>query len=405
MAVPSKPAAPYVSPLVLAERILARAEAGEAIAKPMLCSAQRIKALSSWFVHELERHKAPYRVARWVASGEAMVRKRLDLALLVRTARPTKGWPDTGGLKAAFGVYLQARPPGAAGGFIQVSSVPVERYLAAIDAQPKRQRRRRTEESDAPPEIVAEEDVLLALVEARPPRARRPPVIKLRTKPLHTDAKPHGIDVPRLTGLLDEIDRLRAQHQKDEREAEHQEELHRRELAQLEAKIEALEARRPEGPSAWAMIGSAAAGALATEVVRRGVDLLHVGDAQAGAKALPAAGALDGAALLERLLPVFDNLARTQQHAEQGAPPAAIAEGLRTVRGQLDEALVQGGVERVPTVGQLFDPSRHTAVEHVEAPLPGIVLREVLPGYTAGGRLLRVASVVVSKGQPLMLPK
>ena len=250
--------------------------------------------------------------------------ERADLAVLVRSARPTKGWPDVGHLKVAFDVYLQA-------GAALVRIVPVERYLAAIDALPKRRRRRLAEESDAPPTIVAEDDVLRALTEARPSRRPRPPVIKLRTTPLRTSAEPAAsiaapaVDVDR---VLAANARLRAQHQEDELEAERQKELHRREIAELTAKVETLERDRSGGPPAWVVLGSAAAGAVATEIVRRGVDLLHAGDAQAPGAAV---GSLDGEALLGRLLPVFDNLARAQQHADQGAPASAIAEGLRMV--------------------------------------------------------------------------
>jgi hypothetical protein len=402
---PRKPAQAYVSPVVLAGRILARARAGELVSEAVLSTAERIEALPMWVKLTLERHKAPYRVARWVAWGEqSQQQERADLAALVRSARPSKGWPDVGHLKVAFDLYLQDRAAGLGDLRVLLSKVPVERYLAVIDALPKRRRRRRAaEESDAPPAIVAEDDVLRALVEARPPRRPRPPVIKLRTTPLRTGAEPAAslaapsVDVDL---VLAENARLRAQHQEDELEAERRKELHRREIAELTAKIETLERARSGGPPAWVVLGSAAAGAVATELVRRGVDLLHAGDTQAGAQATGAAGSLDGEALLGRLLPVFDNLARAQQHAERGAPAAAIAEGLRIVQAQLDEALARSGVERVPTVGQLFDPSRHAAVEHVEAPEPaGTVLRELLPGYMAGGRLLRAPSVAVSKSR------
>jgi len=405
MADPPKPAPTYVSPAVLAGRILARARAGEHVSESALTTAQRIEALSFGVAQQLATHEAPYRVATWVAWAKlpSDVFRRAELAVLLRRARPSKGWPDTGHLKVAFDVFLQARVAryGRSGMSVlmSVSDVPVEHYTAAIDALPKRRRRRAAEESDVPPVIVAESDVLRALVEARPPKRPRPPVIKLRTTPLRTDAKPAApraapaVDVDR---VLVENARLRAQRQEDELEAERQKELHRREIAELTAKVEALQSRSG-GPPAWVVLGSAAAGAVATEIVRRGVDLLHAGDAQAPGAAV---GSLDGEALLGRLLDVFDNLARAQQHAEQGAPASAIAEGLRIVQGQLDEALARSGVERVPTVGQLFDPSRHAAVEHIEATEPaGVVLREVLPGYMAGGRLLRAPSVVVSKGR------
>lgn len=409
MATPPRTALAYVSPAILAGRIIARARAGERISKPVLRSAERIAAMSPGVAYALEREEAPYRVARWVAWADdgQQQQRRADLAVLLRRARPSKGWPDVGALKVAFGVYLQARP----GGHGQVSDVAVERYLAAIDALPKRARRRRGEdESDAP--ALVTENVLRALVEARPSKPRRPPVLKLRTTPLRTSHDPPPTaqlvaEVDRVLKLQADNLRLRDQLRAKEQDALLRKAEHRRELAELTTKVEALERERSErsersehssGTSPWLLALSAATGAMATEVVRRGAGLLA-----AGAPA-SAAGSLDGEALLGRLFAVFDDLARAQHHAEQGAPAAAIAEGLRIVRGQLDEALTRSGVERVPTVGQVFDPGVHAAVEHVEAPEPaGTVLREVLPGYTTGGRLLRAASVVVSKGPLQML--
>ena len=49
--------------------------------------------------------------------------------------------------------------------------------------------------------------------------------------------------------------------------------------------------------------------------------------------------------------------------------------------------------------GSDFDPTVHQAVEHAESSeiAPGLVLTEMLPGYTLKDRLLRPALVVVSK--------
>jgi molecular chaperone GrpE len=111
---------------------------------------------------------------------------------------------------------------------------------------------------------------------------------------------------------------------------------------------------------------------------------------------VPAGG---GEALFMRLLPVLDNIARASRHAQAGAPAATIAEGLVMVLGQLDDALAREGIRRVPAVGLRFDPAQHEAVEHVADVAPaGTVLREELPGYVVGTRLVRAAAVVVSKG-------
>lgn len=411
---PSKPAPGYVSPVLLAGDILARIHAGKRVTRQAQSTARRITALPTWVASKLETHKVPYRVARWVAWGKKTIEleQRADLAVLLRRSRPSKGWPDARHLKVAFEVFLQSRA-GRLGGL--VSDVPFEQYTDAIAALPKRRRvanqRPAAEESTPAPVIVGEDDVLRALTETR--RRRRPlaPAIKLRTIPLRTGAKSPLVDVE---GVKAENARLRAQRESDELEAERHRDAQRREIARLTVKIELLEREqkaRAGKPPQWLVgVGGVAIGVLASTIVRSGVELTEAANARAEdgaqvpseqpiAPGNTASGALDGEALFKRLVPVFDNLSRAQRHAEEGAPVAAIAEGLRMVLGQLDEALAQSGVDRVPTVGHVFDPARHAAVEHVEAPEPaGVVLREVLPGYVAGGRLLRAPSVVVSKG-------
>jgi molecular chaperone GrpE len=106
--------------------------------------------------------------------------------------------------------------------------------------------------------------------------------------------------------------------------------------------------------------------------------------------------------LLKDLLPVFDNLERAVQHAEGAQEVKAVADGLRMVLKQFIDTLDRGGIKRVPTVGQPFDPTKHEAIQHLastEHPA-GVVLAEVQPGYTIGDYLARAALVVVSKGPP-----
>jgi molecular chaperone GrpE len=105
--------------------------------------------------------------------------------------------------------------------------------------------------------------------------------------------------------------------------------------------------------------------------------------------------------LLRALLPVFDNLERALQSAQRASDVKAVADGLTMVQRQFVDALGREGIQRVPTVGQAFDPSVHEAIQQVETAdhAPGTVLAEVQPGYTQGERLVRAAMVVVAKGK------
>ena len=101
--------------------------------------------------------------------------------------------------------------------------------------------------------------------------------------------------------------------------------------------------------------------------------------------------------LLEELLPVIDNFEMGMQAAAQDTS-SMIYIGMDMVRKQLHEFLASQGVEEIPTAGN-FDPNLHEAVaqEDCAAGEEGRILRVTRRGYKLRDRLLRPASVVVSK--------
>jgi molecular chaperone GrpE len=103
--------------------------------------------------------------------------------------------------------------------------------------------------------------------------------------------------------------------------------------------------------------------------------------------------------LLKELLPVFDNLERAIQSAQKAADVKAVSDGLSMILKQFDSTLGRAGIGRVPTVGAMFDPSMHEAIQQVETDEhpPGTIVAEVQPGYTMGEKLVRAAMVVVAK--------
>jgi len=103
--------------------------------------------------------------------------------------------------------------------------------------------------------------------------------------------------------------------------------------------------------------------------------------------------------LLKDLLPVFDNLERGMQSAQQAADVKAVTDGLQMILKQFDSTLGRTGISKVPTLGRPFDPAVHEAIQQVETSesAPGTIVAEVQPGYMAGERLIRAAMVVVAK--------
>ena len=106
--------------------------------------------------------------------------------------------------------------------------------------------------------------------------------------------------------------------------------------------------------------------------------------------------------VLKELLPVFDNLDRAGAHAETATDVKALADGITLVLRQFTDTLVKLGIERVPAVGQPFDPAVHEAVQQMETSdfEPGTIAAEVQAGYKYADKLIRPALVVVAKAKP-----
>lgn len=109
--------------------------------------------------------------------------------------------------------------------------------------------------------------------------------------------------------------------------------------------------------------------------------------------------------LLGRLLPTIDNFEAALQHADPATGSTVVKsliDGLKMTLAQLHAVLRDAGVEVVNAEGQHFDPQWHEAVQHVESDVhpAGKVIQQLRKGYKLSERLLRPATVVVSKGKP-----
>jgi molecular chaperone GrpE len=106
------------------------------------------------------------------------------------------------------------------------------------------------------------------------------------------------------------------------------------------------------------------------------------------------------AAFLERLIPILDNFELGLNAARTTAENSPILAGMDMVARQLNEFLASHGVEAVAAEGTVFDPNVHEAVaqEESEEVADGYVVRQLRKGFKLKERLLRPATVVVSKG-------
>ena len=105
--------------------------------------------------------------------------------------------------------------------------------------------------------------------------------------------------------------------------------------------------------------------------------------------------------LLKELLPVVDNLERAIKASREGGSSDVLIQGVDLTLKQLTEALTKFHVIPVETVGQLFDPATHQAINSVasEKVPERHVVDEFQRGYLLHDRILRAAMVSVSTGR------
>ncbi len=103
--------------------------------------------------------------------------------------------------------------------------------------------------------------------------------------------------------------------------------------------------------------------------------------------------------LLRAILPFIDNLERAVNHAQKVSDTGVLIEGVRLTLQQLLQALNKFGLSTFESVGKPFDPTVHQAMLVVKTDQhePNQVVEEFQKGYLLNERLLRPATVSVSK--------
>ena len=102
--------------------------------------------------------------------------------------------------------------------------------------------------------------------------------------------------------------------------------------------------------------------------------------------------------LILELLPIIDNLDRAiNSHKDPEKDPHL--KGVLLIKDDLHKLLEHYGVAKVKSVGEKFNPDFHEAIMLVESKEhpEDIIVEELQVGYTMHGKLIRPASVKVSK--------
>lgn len=110
--------------------------------------------------------------------------------------------------------------------------------------------------------------------------------------------------------------------------------------------------------------------------------------------------------LASKMLPVLDNLNRALDSAgefegEKLKEFQQFFDGIALVNQQLNEVLVEMGVEPIKSVGEEFDPNYHEAVatEETEEVPANTIIEELLRGYKIGENVVRASMVKVATSQ------
>jgi molecular chaperone GrpE len=103
------------------------------------------------------------------------------------------------------------------------------------------------------------------------------------------------------------------------------------------------------------------------------------------------------AAVFRELIPALDNLERA---LSAGGDESSLRMGVELIHRELLSLLDSHGVTAHDPTGQAFEPERHQALLHEEAPgyADGTVVETFRKGYYYKDRLLRPALVKVAKG-------
>lgn len=106
--------------------------------------------------------------------------------------------------------------------------------------------------------------------------------------------------------------------------------------------------------------------------------------------------------LVKSLLNVLDNLERAINHSRNTEQSKGLLDGVQLVYDQFINCLEKFNVKVVESgEGVEFNPKYHEAIERVESDKyeSGIIISEMVKGYTLRDRLIRPSMVSVSKGK------
>ena len=102
--------------------------------------------------------------------------------------------------------------------------------------------------------------------------------------------------------------------------------------------------------------------------------------------------------MITKLLPVYDDLARSLEHADS-KNSESLKKGIELVYEKFSRILKEIGVEKIEAKGKEFDVDYHEALmqREVEGVPPHTVIEEIEPGYIYKDKVIKHTKVIVSQ--------
>ena len=103
--------------------------------------------------------------------------------------------------------------------------------------------------------------------------------------------------------------------------------------------------------------------------------------------------------MLMELLPIMDNFTAAFKLIPENEDKNPWVIGLGHIKKQLEDFLQSNGIEKIKTVGEVFNPEMHEAVsrEKNDDKEVDVILKEIKAGYKLHGKVVQAAKVVVNE--------
>ena len=102
--------------------------------------------------------------------------------------------------------------------------------------------------------------------------------------------------------------------------------------------------------------------------------------------------------LILEILPILDAFKSAGQHLPEELKNSEWAKGILQIKNQLESLLNENGLEEIKSVGEIFNPNLHEAVEKIESKdkKENEIIEEIQKGYFFNKQVIRTAKVKIA---------